>query len=125
MLEFVIGYSAGQRSATRAASLARSAAAADGTIHTNRIEDLTERIDSMAMILRAMWALLEEQGLSAEQLTAKIEELDKLDGVVDGQMRRSPVDCPSCDSKVPPGLPRCQYCGADLPVTVAHPLDPM
>jgi hypothetical protein len=123
MLEFVIGYGAGSAAAGRAASLARSAAAADGTIHTNRIEDLNERIDSMAMILRAMWALLEEQGLSREQLVTKIEELDRLDGVDDGQTRRKPVDCPSCDSKVAPGLSRCQYCGAEVPVPDSNPLE--
>jgi hypothetical protein len=122
MLEFVLGYSAGQRSATRAASLARSAAAADGTITANRVEELLERIDSMAMILRAMWSLLEEQGLTAEQLTARIEELDRLDGQVDGQVRRAPVECPSCQSKMPADLARCQYCGADMPVTDRHPL---
>jgi hypothetical protein len=115
MLEFVLGYSAGQRSATRAASLARSAAAADGSITANRIEELLERIDSMAMILRAMWSLLEEQGLTAEQLT-------RLDGQVDGQVRRAPVECPSCQSKMPADLARCQYCGADMPVTDRHPL---
>jgi len=122
MLEFVLGYSAGQRTATRAAALARDAAVADGTIHVNRIEDLNERLDSMAMILRAMWALFEENGLTREQLVAKIDELDRLDGSADGQMRRVPIDCPSCESKVAPGLARCQYCGADIVDPDDHPL---
>ena len=122
MLEFVIGYSAGQRTASRAASLARDAAVADGTRHTNRIEDLEERIDQLALILRGMWALLEDGGVTAEQLMAKIEELDMADGVADGKVRREPVDCPSCDSKVPGGMARCQYCGADVVVEDDHPL---
>lgn len=114
MFEFVLGYNAGQRTATRAASLARSAAAADGTRHSNRIEDLEERIDQLALIVRGMWALLEEGGVTAEQLMAKLEELDMTDGVADGKVRPRPVDCPSCDSKVPAGLTKCQYCGADI-----------
>ncbi len=122
MFEFVLGYSAGSQTASRAASLARSAAVADGTIHTNRIEDLNERIDAMAMILRGMWALLEEQGLTTEQLVAKLEALDGLDGTMDGQMKSGPVDCPSCDSKVPPGLAKCQYCGAEILDVDDHPL---
>lgn len=122
MFEFVLGYSAGSATASRAASLARSAAVADGTHHTNRIEDLNERIDAMAMILRGMWALLEEQGLSSDQLMAKLEELDQMDGVADGQMRRPVVDCPSCDSKVAPGLTNCQFCGADVGPIDDHPL---
>lgn len=122
MLEFVIGYSAGSGAASRAASLARSAVAADGTIHGNRIEDLDERIDSVALIMRAMWALLEEQGLTNDQLIAKIEELDMLDGTPDGKMTRPPIDCPGCDSKVAPGLTRCQFCGTDVAPVDDHPI---
>lgn len=122
MLEFVLGYSAGSATASRAASLARSAAVADGTHHTNRVEDLNERIDSMAMILRAMWALLEEQGMTTEQLMAKMEELDLMDGVEDGQMKQGAVDCPACDSKVAPGLSRCQFCGTEVAPIDDHPL---
>lgn len=113
MLEFVLGYTAATKGAGRAASLARSAAVGDATIHTNRIEDLNERIDSLAKIVRGMWALLEHQGITTEELMAKLEELDRLDG--DGtQLRREPADCPSCRSKVAPGLSRCQFCGADV-----------
>ena len=122
MFEFMLGYSAGSKTASRAASLARSAASADGLIHTNRIEDLNERIDAMALMLRGMWALLEEQGLSAEQLVAKLEELDHADGVADGKMTSNPVPCRSCDSKIPAGLTKCQYCGADAPIVDDHPL---
>ena len=122
MLEFVIGYSMGSKTASRAASLARSAASADGLIHSNRIEDLNERIDAMALIMRGMWALLEEQGMTAEQLVAKLEELDHADGVLDGKMSSNPVPCRSCDSKIPVGLAKCQYCGADAPIIDDHPL---
>jgi hypothetical protein len=66
--------------------------------------------------------LLEEQGMTAEKLTAKIEELDRLDGQVDGQVKLAPAECPSCQSKVPADLPRYQYCGVDMPVIDRHPL---
>lgn len=112
MLEFILGYSAGHRMASGAASLARSAAAADGTLQTHRLEDANARIDRLAMIVRAIWALLEEQGMTADQLVSKIEELDLADGALDGAIRPQPVDCPSCDSKVAPGLDACQFCGS-------------
>lgn len=118
MLDFVIGYAAGSRTAARAAAMARSSAVAEVSNHTNRVEDLNERINSLAMIVRAMWALLEEQGLTQEQLVAKLDELDLLDGTDDGQMRRAALDCPSCDSKVAAGLTKCQFCGAEV-----QPLD--
>lgn len=122
MFEFILGYHAGSRTAGRAASLARSAAVADGTVHTNRIEDLNERIDQLAMIVRGMWALLEEGGVTPEQLIAKLEELDLQDGVADGKVTRGPVDCPSCDSRVAAGLSRCQFCGAEIDTGDDHPL---
>lgn len=122
MLEFVLGYTAGQHTATRAAQLARSAAVADGTLHTNRLEDANDRIDRLAMIVRAIWALMEEQGLSADDLVAKIEEIDMRDGEMDGQVTQLPVDCRSCDSKVAPGLTKCQFCGARVRFNDGHPL---
>jgi hypothetical protein len=121
MLEFVMGYSAGSATASRAASLARSAAVADGTRHTNRIEDLDERIDELAFVLRGMWALLEDGGVTKEQLMSKLEELDMADGVADGRVTPTPVDCPSCAAKVAAGLTQCQYCGAEVP-DADHPL---
>ena len=122
MLEFVIGYRAGQKTASRAASLARDAAVADGTRHTHRFEDLEERIDQLALILRGMWALLEDGGVTPEQLMAKLEELDLADGVADGRVTPRPTDCPSCDSRVAPGLTKCQYCGAEVDSGDDHPL---
>jgi predicted HAD superfamily Cof-like phosphohydrolase len=123
VLDFYLGYAMAQQSATRAASLARSAAAADGTRHSNRIEDLNERVDRLVMILRATLALLEEQGITPERLMAKIEELDLQDGSDDGQLREGVVDCPSCESKVAPGLRRCQFCGTEVRAEDGHPID--
>lgn len=122
MLEFYLGYSMGQSSAVKAASLARSAAVADGTHHTNRIEDLNERIDRLVMILRATLALLEEQGITPEKLMAKIEELDLQDGTDDDRVRENIVECPSCQSKVAPGLRNCQLCGNQVRTDIGHPL---
>jgi hypothetical protein len=123
VLDFYLGYAMAQQTATRAASLARSAAAADGTRHSNRIEDLNERVDRLVMILRATLALLEEQGITPELLMAKIEELDLQDGTDDDRVREGVVDCPSCQSKVAPGLRRCQFCGTEVRADDGHPID--
>lgn len=103
--------------------MARSAAVADGTIHSNRIEDLAERVDSMAMIMRAMWALLEENGYTPDQLMDKLEELDLADGMADGRITARVLDCPECGSKVAAGLVSCQFCGTRVrPEGDEHPL---
>jgi hypothetical protein len=74
------------------------------------------------MVVRAMWALLEEQGYTAEELGAKLEEIDLEDGVLDGHVRPPLVDCPSCQSKVAPGLTNCQFCGTEVRDDTGHPL---
>jgi len=122
MLEFVLGYNLGQKSAAKASALSRSAMDTDGTRPINRIEDLDERIDKLAMIVRAMWSLLEGQGLTADQLIAKLEEIDLLDGAIDDQVRPAVVDCPSCHSKVAVGLTACQFCGTEVRTEAGHPL---
>lgn len=121
MLEFLLGYSAGSKTASRATALAQSVAASDVSIHTSRVEDLNERIDEMALVLRGMWALLEEQGFTNDRLLAKLEELDHADGTPDGRAKTPPVTCGSCDAKVPPGLSKCQYCGGSVALD-KHPL---
>ncbi len=123
MFEFFLGYSAGSSMASRAATLARSAAAADGLRTSNRVEDVNERVDTLMIIVRAMWSLMERQGLTPQDLEAEIERLDSLDGLRDGAIRSAPVDCPSCDSKVAPGLTHCQFCGAAVSGDDGHPMD--
>lgn len=126
MLDFVLGYTAGRRTASQAASLARSAAAVDGTIHTNKIEDLRQRVDRLAMVVSALWHVLEDAGFTTDQLEAKLRELDLADGEADGRMRQLPLDCRSCGSKVAPGLSNCQFCGGRVRVDDDdHPLDDM
>lgn len=121
MFEFFLGYSAGSATASRAATLARSAATADGLRNSNRVEDVNERLDQLMIVVRAMWSLMEKQGLTPQDLEAEIDHLDQLDGVADGAIRSAPVPCSSCDSMVAPGLKACQFCGA--PVTRDdHPL---
>lgn len=112
----------GSAQAGRMASVARSTGAADAGRHTGRVEDLNERIDKLLIIVRGMWALMEEQGMSAEDLIRKIEEIDMSDGVDDDMVRANALDCPSCDSKVAPGLKNCQFCGAEV---IADTSDPM
>ncbi len=118
MFEYFLGYSMGHR----AAHASRSAAVVDNRNHSNRIEDLNDRVDKLLMVVRAMWSLMEEQGLTAEQLASKIAELDSADGEVDGQVRGEVAHCAGCDSKVAPGLRACQLCGTEVRPGNVHPL---
>jgi hypothetical protein len=121
MLNFIMGYVAGERTASRAAGFARSAGAAAQSSVAGELYDIEERVDRMLLVMEAMWSLMRENGLTDDDLAARIRELDESDGTVDGKRTPQPVRCGSCDSMVPPGRPTCTFCGA--PVAEGSPLE--
>jgi len=111
-LHFLAGYVLGEhgRQSARLASAAGAAAAAGAQKHD--VFTLHDRIDRLTLAVAAMWSLLEEQGMTEEQLVARIAAMDEADGVADGKMTPRRGDCTSCGAKVAPGLSNCQFCGA-------------
>ncbi len=122
MLEFIVGYSMGTKGQARAASLARSMESAQSGGHADRIEQLNGKVENLGVIVRALWSLLEEQGMTAEQLMDRIEKIhaeiqhEKNDGIPDA------VRCDNCDSMVARGLNNCQICGAQVRDNLPDPL---
>ena len=115
----IAGYVMGQRSAARAAgmSVVANHMLASGN-SPEALEELDARVDRLLLVLEAMWSMLKEQGLTDEQLAARIAEIDSSDGVADGRRVIPAVTCRSCGSKVMGGLPRCQICGTDTGAVV-------
>ncbi len=122
MLEFIVGYSMGERASARASSLERSMEIAQSNMRTDRMEQLNEKIDNVGVILRAMWELLEEQGMTADALMDKIEAIQEQERIEREDGVPNATRCTSCDSMVAHGLPKCQYCGAVMPTMDQHPL---
>ena len=122
MLEFIAGYSTGTRGQARAASLARSMEASQSGRHTDRVEQVNGKVENFGVIVRAMWSLLEEQGLTSDQLMDRIEEIhaemerERNDGIPEA------VRCTNCDSMVARGLSNCQICGEQVPDNQPDPL---
>ena len=114
MLDFMWGYVMGQKSATQAAAFARSAGTAQSMTSHLRMIDVDERIDRLVLLVEAMWSLLRDQGLSDEDLAARLIQLDQTDGSVDGRRTPAPATCRSCGSKVAAGLAACQFCGTEM-----------
>jgi hypothetical protein len=112
-LHFLTGYVLGQHGRQSARLAAAAAAAAPGA-DTEDVYDLHDRIDRLVLVVAAMWSLLEEQGLTEEQLAARVKELDEADGKADGKFTKAPVTCPKCQAKVSAGLPACQFCGTSV-----------
>ncbi len=122
MLEFIFGYVMGEKSATRAASFARGAGAADAAALGLEIDDLNERVDRLLLVVESMWSLLREHGYTDEQLASRIRHIDGEDGTADGRRTLRPTRCPKCDSMVEPGRSTCTYCGAAI-ATTTGPMD--
>ena len=59
---------------------------------TSRIDELEQDLGEAALLLRTLADLCIEKGvINAEEMMAKAEQLDALDGVIDGRMSK-PVD---------------------------------
>jgi hypothetical protein len=111
-LPFLVGYVLGEHG-RQSARLASTAAAAHGAERTD-VYDLHERIDRLVLVVAAMWSLLAEQGMTEDQLAARVAEMDQADGVGDGKLTHRPVTCPSCEAKVPADRDTCQFCGTPV-----------
>jgi hypothetical protein len=111
-LPFLVGYVLGEHG-RQSARLASTAAAAHGAERTD-VYDLHERIDRLVLVVAAMWSLLAEQGMTEDQLAARVAEMDQADGVSDGKLTRQPATCLSCEAKVPADRDTCQFCGTPV-----------
>jgi hypothetical protein len=117
-LHFLAGYVLGEHG-RQSARLASQAGAGSGPT-IEELFDVEERIDRLILIVAAMWSLLEEQGMTEEQLQQRIGEMDESDGVTDGKMTPLPTVCRQCGAKVSAGLTACQFCGNEVD-TAAQP----
>ena len=79
------------------------------------------KVKKIEIILQAMWELMQENGVTIDQLNAKINEL-----ILDPDKKTKPayenahiVSCPRCgkaiqESKTSPMLGRCMFCGEKI-----------
>jgi hypothetical protein len=118
-LGFLTGYVLGQHG-RQSARLAAVAGSGTGPTLEDFL-DLQDRIDRTLLVVEAMWTLLEESGYTAEQLKARIEELDASDGTVDGKRTPQATLCRECGAKVGAGLAACQFCGSTVPKDAIGP----
>ena len=82
----------------------------------NRTEDVEDRLDRLLLLTEAFFELLaEKEGLTEDQLAAKVAEIDKRDGTLDGRLARPARPCPQCGAKVPKSRATCMFCGAAVP----------
>jgi hypothetical protein len=113
-LSFLSGYVLGQRDASNTAMRA-AAMPAPGGASTEHVLDVDERVDRLLLVVSAMWSLLQDTGMTEDQLEARMREIDEADGVADGKMTPPTVQCSNCGAAVSGELPACQFCGTPVP----------
>lgn len=113
-MDFITGYVLGSRMLGKTIGMSASADSF-APPSSSDIDKLVDRVQRLALVTEALWALLEENGYTREQLIAKIDEIDGADGSIDGHVIRPPLRCPKCDSAVSVGAQSCQFCGWENP----------
>lgn len=80
------------------------------------INELKKRIDSLELACAGLWELLKfKTGATEDELAKAIEAVDARDGEVDGKIRRTVGNCPSCKRKLAlRRAPNCAWCGAPV-----------
>ncbi len=82
-----------------------------------------QRLDRMALVVRAMWTLLAEKaGVTEADLARRITDLDASDGVIDGRVTTPPFRC-SCGAMVCRRFNRCLFCGKQYADSQTSPFD--
>lgn len=81
----------------------------------DRVNDLEERVDHLALLSMALWELLSEStGWTEEELIKRVSALDLRDGKQDGRMQTDAVNCPACHRPLSRRHRRCMYCEHEL-----------
>jgi hypothetical protein len=97
-------------------------ARSDAATVRREMSDLRRSIDTLTLTCAALWELLREKdGLSDDELVAKMREIDLRDGKLDGKMTAPTVTCPSCHRPNKSNRQRCIYCGGTLPTSGRYP----
>ena len=90
--------------------------AASASGRTTELEDevkhLQKRMDSLSMICRAMWELIQNQtALTDEDIESKIEEFKQEQSQTGEQAQK----CAECGRAIVRRQTKCLYCGAAVP----------
>lgn len=81
------------------------------------VEDLKRKADALTIACQALWEIVRESHkITDEHLLARMEQIDRRDGQVDGRISTTMVKCPKCQRQSNGLRKGCLYCGTNLPV---------
>lgn len=82
----------------------------------HRIDELEFALNRMSLASQAMWELLRDRlGITEEELSAKVKEIDLRDGVQDQKITTTLMKCTRCGHTLNTKSRRCIYCGETVP----------
>lgn len=77
-----------------------------------RIKELEHQVGRLALLNQALWELVRERlGLKDADLERMAREIDLRDGVEDGRITVTPLECPTCGRISSSKHWKCLYCG--------------
>jgi hypothetical protein len=77
-----------------------------------RFRALEHQVARLTLLNQALWELLRERlNLTDAELERVIREVDLRDGVEDGKMTITPLECPTCGRISSSKHWKCLYCG--------------
>lgn len=78
----------------------------------HKVESLQNHIDRMGLVTQALWEVLQKRtGITEEEFSSLIEEIDLRDGKRDGRITPTPKKCTKCQRTVSTRTNMCLYCG--------------
>lgn len=79
------------------------------------IERLDHKINGLALACQALWEILKENTeLSEAVLADRMQQIDLRDGVADGKITHTVIECPKCGRKTTRRRTRCMYCSEPI-----------
>lgn len=80
-----------------------------------KVKDLEERLTRLQLAFNALWELIRDQTrMTAGELEAKMDEIDRRDGREDKAITEGPVRCPICQRVSSSRHWKCLYCGQEF-----------
>jgi len=79
------------------------------------LKDLNHQIARLSLLNQALWELIRERiKVTDAELEQKAREVDLRDGVEDGCVTNTPLQCPRCGRVSNSKHWKCLYCGQDF-----------
>ena len=75
---------------------------------------LEDRLERLSLVCMAMWSLIQDKtDLKEEDLLARVNTIDLMDGQADGKAQVHVVKCVKCQRTMNRRHLKCLYCGAN------------